>query len=110
MSTYVYLLRPVRAGLAQAPSQDEERILEAHFDRLKEALADRRLILAGPCLDGAFGIVVFRASSEMEAAAFMEGDPAVREGLMTATLHPFRVSLFEEEDGAAGGTQARLRV
>jgi uncharacterized protein YciI len=110
VSTYVYLLRPVWAGLARAPSQDEERVLEAHFDRLKEALADRRLILAGPCLDGAFGIVVFRASSEMEAAAFMEGDPAVREGLMTATLHPFRVSLFEGEDGAAAGTQARPRV
>ncbi len=95
MPTFVYLLKPVRPGLASAPSPDEERILDVHFRRLQEALASQRLILAGPCVDGAFGIVVFRAGSEVEALAFMEGDPAITEGLMTATLHPFRVSLLE---------------
>jgi uncharacterized protein YciI len=96
LPTFIYLLKPVRPNLAERVSRAEERILEAHFDHLKEALADGRLVLAGPCLDAAFGIVVFRADSEAEATAFMRGDPAVKEGLMTATLHPFRVSLMEK--------------
>ena len=104
MGTFVYLLRPTRPGLAAGPSLQEETVLDLHFDRLKAALADGRLILAGPCLDAAFGIVVFRAGSEAEAAAFMEGDPAVKEGLMTATLHPFRVSLLEMGHAAPPGT------
>ena len=74
----------------------EEATLKKHFDRLEKALVDRRLILAGPCLDRAFGIVVFRANSEEEAKEFMKKDPAVSEGIMTAELHPFRVSLIQK--------------
>ncbi len=103
--TFVYLLKPVRPGLASAPSPDEERILDVHFQRLEEALARQRLILAGPCVDGSFGIVVFRAGSQAEALAFMEGDPAITEGLMTATLHPFRVSLLETGYRTPSGVQ-----
>jgi uncharacterized protein YciI len=98
--TFVYLLKPVRQGLASAPSSDEEGILDAHFRRLEGALASRKLILAGPCVDGTFGIVVFRAGSEAEAVGFMQGDPAITYGLMTATLHPFRVSLLEAGQAA----------
>lgn len=106
MDTFVYLLRPRRAGLATAPSPEEVKTLDTHFAYLEKALADGRLILAGPCLDGAFGIVVFRAASAVEAATFMEGDPAVTAGLMAATLHPFRVSLSEKPVVKPGPVQA----
>ncbi|MCJ7718784.1 hypothetical protein MUO69_02505 [Candidatus Bathyarchaeota archaeon] len=33
-------------------SSEEEAVLSEHFERLKKALADGMLILAGPCVDG----------------------------------------------------------
>ena len=41
-----------------------------------------------------FGIVIFEVDSEEEAQLFMETDPAVKEGIMTATLFPYRVALI----------------
>ena len=76
-------------------SPTEEAVIEEHFDRLKKALAEGKLVLAGPCNDRAFGIVVFKAQSREEAEKFMKEDPAVKRGLMTAELHPFHVSLCQ---------------
>jgi uncharacterized protein YciI len=95
--TYIYVIRAVRSDFSETMSAEEERIMSIHFEYLKERLHSGALVLAGPCLDGAFGIVVFRAASKEEAEAFMNNDPAVRGGLMTAELHPFRLSLLEGE-------------
>ena len=95
-SMFIYVLKACRHDLINNASPEEEKIIEMHFERLKKALHDKTLILAGPCLDGEFGIVIFRAESEEEARAFMNCDPAVKAGLMSAELHPFRVSLVEK--------------
>lgn len=95
MSTYVYVLSLIDHGKFGKMSSEEEVVMSEHFERLKKALADGILILAGPCLDGEFGVVIFRARSDKEAEEFMENDPAVRHDIMTAELHPFRVSLIE---------------
>lgn len=94
MDCYIYLLRPAHPGLVDHPTPAEEAVLGTHFAYLQAALHDGRLLLAGPCTDGAFGVVVFHAASPAAAHEFMRGDPAVREALMTAELHPFRVSLL----------------
>jgi uncharacterized protein len=91
--TFVYLIRPARPGFAEGMTADEERVMEAHFAYLQRGLEEKRLLLAGPCLDAAFGIVLFRASSLDEAEAFMRADPAVVGDVMHAEVHPFRVSL-----------------
>jgi len=90
---FIYLLQPARPGLIEEATPEEETVLERHFACLQAALAEGRLILAGPCLDGRFGIVIFAAQSAGAALGFMQGDPAVHGGLMTAELHPFRISL-----------------
>lgn len=92
-STYLYVLRPCRRGLIDDATPEEEATLSEHFEYLRRSLEEGRLLLAGPCLDGEFGVVVFRATAEETAVEFMRGDPAVGHGLMTAELHPFRVSL-----------------
>ncbi|MEH7308118.1 YciI family protein, partial [Neobacillus drentensis] len=69
-----------------------------HFDYLKGLLAEEKLILAGPCLDGALGICVFRSDSLDAAQVIMEKDPAVIEGVMNAELHKFQVSLLQGRD------------
>ena len=93
MSAFIYVLRATRPAMIDDPRPEEESRLEEHSDYLARALDQGRLVLAGPCLDGEFGVVVFRADTEQAAREFMEGDPAVRHGLMAAELHPFRVSL-----------------
>ncbi|MCX5971392.1 MAG: YciI family protein [Coprothermobacterota bacterium] len=90
---FIYLLRLSRAEAFAAPTPEEEASIEAHFQHLQEAQRQGCLVLAGPCLDGAFGVVILHASSSEEACAFMESDPAVRDGVMKAELHPFHVSL-----------------
>ncbi|MGB3906439.1 MAG: YciI family protein [Anaerolineae bacterium] len=95
LPTFVYLLKPNRATLIRDASRGEEATLGEHFEYLQTALSEGRLILAGPCEDREFGIVIFRAGTEEEALEFVEDDPAVRGGLMTAELHPLRISLVE---------------
>jgi uncharacterized protein YciI len=70
---------------------EEESRLEEHSDYLARALDKGRLVLAGPCLGGMFGVVVLRAGTAQTAKEFLQGDPAVEHGLMTAELHSFRV-------------------
>jgi uncharacterized protein YciI len=40
-----------------------------------------------------FGIAIFQAADENAAREFMNADPAVMAGVMTAELHPFAVVL-----------------
>lgn len=65
-----------------------------HFAYLKELLSKGQLLMAGPCEDAAFGIVVFEAESAEAAETIMRSDPAVAKGVMIGELHPFRVSLL----------------
>ncbi len=95
MSAFIYVLKLLRPESVDNMSPEEEEIINEHFEYLKRNLNEGTLILAGPCLDGAFGIVIFRSLSQKEAETFMNNDPAVTKGLMTAELHPFHVSLIE---------------
>lgn len=70
--------------------------LSRHFERFKHAIETRELILAGRTQepgDKTFGVAIFEARDEEAARKFMESDPAVVAGLMTAELHPFAVAL-----------------
>lgn len=98
MSTYyVCQLCLVNPENGPNPAPEAARILEAHYAYLKHKLDSGELLLAGPCTDYAFGITIFRAGSEEAAQEFIANDPAVLGGVMTAELHPFRVSLFDPD-------------
>ena len=70
--------------------------MEAHFEYLKQATSQGIVLLAGPCLDQTFGMVVFSAESEAAARAFMLDDPSVKSNVMMAELHPLKVSLMKK--------------
>ena len=93
MSEYIYLTHPYRHEFFEQPTQEEEAVMDAHFEYLKQAASEGVVLLAGPCLDETFGLVVFRAENEHAAQAFMYNDPSVRCNVMMAELHPLRVSL-----------------
>lgn len=96
MEEFVYLIKPIRDNLIDSMTQRESEIMENHFQYLKELLFEKKLVMAGPCLDGAFGIVVFKAETMADARIVMENDPSVKEGLMNGELHRYRVSLIQE--------------
>jgi uncharacterized protein len=95
MAGWVYLLRPVRAAMVDAPTEAEGEVLGAHFAYLEELREAGRLIVAGPSVvaGDTFGLVVLEFEQEAEALAAMERDPAVTGGVMTAQLRPLRLSV-----------------
>lgn len=98
LTQWVYLIRPPRETFMQDATEQESRKVTEHYRRLVRMLEEGRLILAGPCTDGKGpGIVVFEAESEQRAREIMLGDPAVKAGVFSAELHPFRASLLRVE-------------
>jgi uncharacterized protein YciI len=94
---FIYVLRLVpRLYDDKNWTKEDKAVLERHFARFQEAIKSRQLILAGRTKeqgDKTFGIAIFEAPDEAAARAFMQADPAVESGLMTAELHPFAVAL-----------------
>ncbi len=93
MPEYLYLIHPYRHGFFVAPTPEEEAVLEEHFVYLKKAAETGTVLLAGPCTDDTFGLVVFRAESDEAANTFMFADPSVKKNVMAAELHPMRISI-----------------
>jgi len=94
---FIYVLRLVpRLHSDAAWTKEDNMVLSRHFTRFQHAVETGELILAGRTMepgDKTFGIAVFEATDEAAARSFMESDPAVVAGLMTAELHPFAVAL-----------------
>lgn len=93
--TFVYVLKLIGSESPSKMSPEQQAIVDEHFEYLKKAFAQGKLSLAGRCLNGEFGIVIFQADSEKRAEEFMKNDPAVKRSVMTAELHPFRIALME---------------
>ena len=96
MPEFLYTVRPTRPTmLIDGPTDEETSILARHAAYIEQLAAAGVVELAGRTQntdDTAFGIVVFRADSETAARRVMLEDPAVKYGVMEATLFPYRVA------------------
>jgi uncharacterized protein YciI len=75
---------------------EDNAAIGRHLERFKEAVKTGQLIMAGRTMEAGekgFGIAIFEADDEAAARAFMDADPAVTAGIMTADVHPFAVVL-----------------
>jgi uncharacterized protein YciI len=94
---FIYVLHLVpRLHDDKAWTEQDKAALGRHFNRFKAAIESGQLILAGRTEEPGektFGIAIFQAADEAAARQFMNEDPAVAGGQMTAELHPFRVAL-----------------
>jgi uncharacterized protein len=94
---FIYVLHLVpRLHDDKAWTEQDKAAVDLHLNRLKEAIQSGQLILAGRARepgDKTFGIAIFEATDEAAARKFMEADPAVVAGVMTAELHSFAVVL-----------------
>jgi uncharacterized protein YciI len=102
---FIYVLRlPSRLHAQSAWTDKDNAAVSAHFRRLAQATEAGQVVLAGRSsepLDKTFGIVIFEADNEEAARAFMNADPAVEAGVMTATLHPYSVALQRKHPATA---------
>jgi uncharacterized protein len=94
---FIYVLRLVpRLYDDKNWTKEDNAVLQRHLARFQDAIKSGQLILAGRTSESGektFGIAIFQAKDEAAARKFMEEDPAVAGGLMTAELHPFSVAL-----------------
>lgn len=96
---FLYKLQLTRGDLLKTgPTSEEKAVVDKHDSHLKQLTRKGVVILAGRTLntdETVFGIVIFRAASTDAARDIMNSDPAVKHGVMTATLFPFHVALME---------------
>lgn len=94
---FIYVLHLVpRLYDDEAWTADDKAAVDRHLANFKAAVQSGQLILAGRTResgDKTFGIAIFEAADEAAAQKFMEADPAIAAGVMTAELHPFAVVL-----------------
>jgi len=97
MQEFLYRLQLVRGDMLRTGPTDAEQVVVAeHFAYLQNLNAEGVIILVGRTLttdENTMGLTIFRAESEDAARQIMNGDPAVKKGVMTATLYPFKVVL-----------------
>jgi uncharacterized protein len=102
MIEFLYKLQLVRGDLLRTgPTEAEQAVVAEHFAYLRGLHAKGVVILVGRTLnidENAMGLTIFRAESEDAARRVMNDDPAVKKSLMTATLYPFKVSLFGKKE------------
>ena len=98
MTHYLYKVQPTRLEmLTQGPTPPEAELVSHHFDYLENLTEQGVAVLVGRTLttdEYTFGIVIFKATSEEAAHDVMNNDPAVKNGVMRATLYPFRIVLM----------------
>ena len=97
MQEFLYKLQLARRDMLRAgPTDAEQAVVTEHFAYLQDLTEKGVIILVGRTLttdENTMGLAIFRAPSEDAARQIMNEDPAVRNGVMTATLYPFKVAL-----------------
>jgi uncharacterized protein YciI len=97
---WLYHLQPTRLGmLTEGPTIEEAKTVTAHFAYLEDLTEKGMMILMGRTQnndDSTFGVAIFEAGDESAARTIMENDPAIRGGMMRATLYPYKVALMRK--------------
>ena len=100
MGQWIYVLKLTRLEmLTEGSTPEEEEIVSRHFAYLSDLTEKGVMILMGRTQnndESTFGIAIFEAEDEAAARAIMENDPAVKNGVMSATLYPYRVALMRK--------------
>jgi uncharacterized protein YciI len=96
MFQWLSMAKPTRLEMLIESTPEEDEIIDQHFAYLQELTKEGVVILAGRTLntdETSFGLTIFEAEDETAAREIMESDPAVKNGIMSATLYPYRVAL-----------------
>jgi uncharacterized protein YciI len=95
MKTYIYVLKLCeRLFNNDAWTDYDNQSVNEHYLRLKKDFESGKVLHVGrtsdPTFDG-FGIVVYLATNNEEAITYMNNDPAVINGQMTAKYYEYNL-------------------
>ena len=96
MFQWLSVAKPTRLEMLVETTVEEDEIIDQHTAYMEDLTEKGVVILVGRTLntdETSFGLTIFEAEDETAAREIMENDPAVKDGLMTATLFPCRVAL-----------------
>ncbi|PYS73679.1 MAG: hypothetical protein DMF69_04200 [Acidobacteria bacterium] len=73
------------------PGKDFPAVQKQHVDYVQSLLASNKAVIAGAIKDESdlVGVYIFRTTSADEARSWIDADPGVIGGLVTAELHPW---------------------
>jgi len=93
--SFLVILRPARDEMPFTPTDEESRVVSAHYEYLVSLRDEGKLVVAGPSIveGDTIGIGVLDVDSRAEAEAIVAVDPAVTSGVMTAELRPMRIAV-----------------
>ncbi|MEO8029062.1 MAG: YciI family protein [Bryobacteraceae bacterium] len=97
-SNFVIVLARGPKWLAGKPVSEQP--LREHGRYLQGLMEGGTLVLAGPFLDDSGGLILLKTTDEAEAQKIAHEDPAVRSGIMTPTVHPFKI-VFDSATGTS---------
>lgn len=66
-----------------------EQPLQNHIGYMLHQHAQGKVAIAGPLVDNAGGLNVFRTETLEEAQAIMHNDPAITQGVCVGVIHPW---------------------
>lgn len=92
---FLAIAKAKRENWLATMTAEEKAIMAKHLEYVGQMFAEGKVVLAGPCLDGAYGIIIYKADSPEEAQEMFENDPAVQAGILNMELHPFKVGVME---------------
>lgn len=96
MAQYLYKIQPTRIEMLKEATPEEDEIVSAHFQYLKNLNEQGVVLLAGRTLntdETTFGIIIFEAEDDAAAQELMNNDPAVKNNIFRAELYPYRIAL-----------------
>jgi uncharacterized protein YciI len=73
-----------------------EQPLQDHLAYMHQLVEAGILRMGGPFLDNTGGLIVLTANTEQEASELAAADPAIRNGLMRAQTHPWKLIAGKE--------------
>ena len=87
-----------RETFLQNMTSVERKILTKHAFYLQEKLDEGKLNLAGPRLQGnpPPGIIILETANEKEAHEIIAENPAVKAGIFSFDIHPFKASIMSK--------------
>lgn len=92
---FLALAKARRENWLATMTPEEAEVMGRHLEYVKRMFEEGKVVFSGPCLDGAYGLIVYKAESPEAARSLYENDPLVQSGILDTELHPFRVGFME---------------